>query len=382
MSEVNLSYWDSRHVSMTMDVIIVGAGITGLSCALRINQLRPDLRIRIIDKHHLTRVASTRNAGFVCFGSLTEIQDDIEQYGSDVAYDLVERRFKGIQLVKKTFPHALIDYHHTGGFELLDSDQWKGSELRDQMDAINNDLLPIIGQEVFSLVSKHDHESPFNKKMQLIKNPHEGQLNPSLFVRQLAMKLPSTHTEILAGVEFVSHHVEHDHLRLKTSWGTMKARQVILATNGLTDALGLMHDEIKPARNLVMVSEKMDLGFKGVYHAEKGYIYFRNIGDRLLIGGGRHWDKNAEYVLDLGENAMIKSKLKDYVKETIFPGGPVVDFSYQWSGIMGMTQNKAPIIRKLEDRLFLVAGFGGMGVALGMHSGFRIAEMACKENFN
>lgn len=379
MGDVSLSYWDNLHVSSLKDVIIVGAGITGLSCALRISQLRPELNIRIIDKHQLTRVASTRNAGFACFGSLTEIQDDIIKHGESVAFDLVERRYKGIQLIRKTFSSQQIDYNHTGGFELINKGDMLNENLLDEIQRLNQSLKEIIGDDVFKLLPHNQMPSSFTSGTYVVKNAHEGQLNPSKFVRQLAGQLPSATTEILEGVELKSQKRAGDYLALDTSRGVMKARMVILATNGLTDALNLEHDKIKPARNLVMVSEKLNLGFEGVYHAEQGYIYFRNVGDRLLIGGGRHWDRKTEYSQKFGENEFIKSKLKAYAQETIFANGPVVKFDYQWSGIMGITQNKAPIIKRLQEGLFLAAGFGGMGVALGMHSGFEIAELACKD---
>ena len=379
MEHVNLSYWDIQHLDKAVDVLIVGAGITGLSCALRIHQIRPDLTLRLVDKHHVTRVASTRNAGFACFGSLTEILEDIQLFGQDTALDLVSRRYAGIQLIQNTFNSSQISYHQTGGYELIPTKNVSKTELQSQMNELNNMLKPIIGRHVFSLVDGSKTRFPFSQKVHLVHNPFEGQLDPSAYVNELGSMLPKRSIEMLAGAQVTGIENLGNVTHVHTSWGRMRANQVVLATNGLTESLGYKHEQILPARNIVLVSDKMKLGFKGVFHAEQGYIYFRNVGDRLLIGGGRHWDKEAEFTGEFGDNAHIVNKLKAYAHEIILPNKKKIEFSHQWAGIMGITSNKKPLIEKLSERLFLAAGFGGMGVALGMHSGFQMAVMVCKE---
>ena len=52
-----------------------------------------------------------------------------------------------------------------------------------------------------------------------------------------------------------------------------------------------------------------NLKIKGSFHYEKGYYYFRNIDDRILLGGGRNMDMDVEKTTQFGINQKIKNKL-------------------------------------------------------------------------
>ena len=74
---MNLSYWELKSWFMNVDFTIVGSGIVGLNCAFYLKQKYPSANILILEKGILPQRASTKNAGFACFGSLSEIIDDL-----------------------------------------------------------------------------------------------------------------------------------------------------------------------------------------------------------------------------------------------------------------------------------------------------------------
>ena len=74
---MNLSYWEIKSWFTNIDYTIVGSGIVGLSCALHLKERFPKAKILVLEKGTLPQGASTKNAGFACFGSLSEILDDL-----------------------------------------------------------------------------------------------------------------------------------------------------------------------------------------------------------------------------------------------------------------------------------------------------------------
>ncbi len=75
---MNFSYWELKNWFTNVDFTIVGSGIVGLHCALALRERFPESKILVLEKGILPQGASTKNAGFACFGSLSEILDDLK----------------------------------------------------------------------------------------------------------------------------------------------------------------------------------------------------------------------------------------------------------------------------------------------------------------
>ena len=112
---MNLSYWEIKNWLSNIDYTIVGSGIVGLNCALQLKQRFPNSKILILEKGILPQGASTKNAGFACFGSLSEIIDDLKQHSEDEVLDLIRQRISGLQLLRKTLGDEAIGYQNLGG---------------------------------------------------------------------------------------------------------------------------------------------------------------------------------------------------------------------------------------------------------------------------
>jgi gamma-glutamylputrescine oxidase len=74
-----LSYWEIDQYYKTFDVVIVGSGIVGLSAAISIREKQKNASVLILEKGFLPSGASTKNAGFACFGSPSELLDDLSK---------------------------------------------------------------------------------------------------------------------------------------------------------------------------------------------------------------------------------------------------------------------------------------------------------------
>jgi gamma-glutamylputrescine oxidase len=90
-----LSYWEKSSF-LHYDVIIIGSGVVGLSTAISLKEKQPALSIAILERGILPTGASTKNAGFACIGSLTEILDDLKSMPPTEVLALVQLRKNGL----------------------------------------------------------------------------------------------------------------------------------------------------------------------------------------------------------------------------------------------------------------------------------------------
>jgi glycine/D-amino acid oxidase-like deaminating enzyme len=131
-----------------------------------------------------------------------------------------------------------------------------------------------------------------------------------------------------------------------------------------------------PARAQVLITKPIpNLAVRGCFHLDAGYYYFRNIGDRLLFGGGRNLDKDGETTEEFGETALIQNRLETLLKQVILPGLDI-QVEHRWSGIMGVGPQKKPLLEQLSPNVTCGVRLGGMGVALGSQVGYELAELA------
>jgi len=86
------SYWELKTWFSNIDFTIVGSGIVGLNCALELKKNHPKARVLILEKGMLPQGATTKNAGFACFGSLSELIDDLQSHSPEEVFDLVSKR--------------------------------------------------------------------------------------------------------------------------------------------------------------------------------------------------------------------------------------------------------------------------------------------------
>ena len=100
-------------------IIIVGSGIVGLSTAVFLKKRFPKSKILVLEKGILPQGASSKNAGFACFGSLSEILEDLKSHSVDEVLSLLKSRVDGLQLLRQMLGDEALDYRSYGGYELF-----------------------------------------------------------------------------------------------------------------------------------------------------------------------------------------------------------------------------------------------------------------------
>lgn len=369
---MNLSYWEHKTYLSNVDFTIVGSGIVGLNCALALKEKYPKSNVLILERGLLPQGASTKNAGFACFGSLSEILDDLNSHSIEEVVQLVKKRVDGLKLLRETLGDATIDFQKDGGFELFTkSDLELYQECLDKMDNINTMLNPIFNADVFS--ASHNKFNFKNIQEQYIYNQFEGQIDTGEMMLALTQLVQHKGVKILNNVTVETFSNNSNSVTVKTNRFECSTSKLFIATNGF--ATQLLSESVKPARAQVLITKPIDnLHIKGTFHLDKGYYYFRNIDNRILFGGGRNLDFKGEETTELTQTELIQNKLEDLLKHTILPNTPF-EIDQRWSGIMGVGNQKTTIVKQVSDNVFCGVRLGGMGVAIGSLIGKELADL-------
>lgn len=366
------SYWEIKNWFSGVDYTIVGSGIVGLHAALRLRERFPDSKILVLERGSLPQGASTKNAGFACFGSLSEINDDLKTHTEEEVLELINKRWAGLQLLRKRLGDAVIDFKPFGGYELfLENDTAGYEECLRRMPFVNEVLKPLFKTDVFAKeVDRFDFKGIHEY---LIFNPFEGQIDTGNMMQALLKEAYANNILILNSQTVTAHHEKADGVEVALGDFTFTTKKLLFATNGF--ASKLTNDAVKPARAQVLITEPIpNLDIKGTFHIDRGYYYFRNINDRILFGGARNLDFEGETTAEFGETDIIQLQLEKMLREVILP---TTDFTiaHRWSGIMGMGNHKKPIVEQLSQHTYCGVRLGGMGVAIGSMIGAELAEL-------
>ncbi|TXE10975.1 NAD(P)/FAD-dependent oxidoreductase [Algoriphagus aquimarinus] len=372
------SYWETKHF-FDYDLIVVGSGFVGLSTAIHYKAKHPKANVLVLERGVFPTGASTKNAGFACFGSLTEILDDFWQMTQDEVLALVERRYKGLKSIRKQFGDKNLGYAHTNGYELLEPSQL---EAVDQITGVNNLLKPVFKENVFSLV-KNPGKMGFAEQIKVVvKNKFEGELDPGKYMNSLWKLAQQEGIRILTGVSVCEIRKDEGIVIAEDGNGKtnleFKSKKIAVCTNAFTKKL-LPESDIQPGRGLILLSKPLDfhVPWKGTFHMDKGYVYFRQIDGRLLLGGARNKDFVGEESTDFSVNPKIKSHLEKLAREVIFPGKSMM-WDTEWTGIMAFGKIKSPLIQQVGDKTVAAVRLGGMGVAIGWQVGKELSVILSK----
>ena len=342
--------------------------------ALELSKKVPADSILIIEKNAFGGGGSTKNAGFACFGSPTELISDLHSMGKDQMSELLKLRFRGLEKLINTLGSKKIDYNKCGGMELFRFCDNGDIPNEVDVDSLNNLIAEAINEERCFVDGLAEAKKMKLNVDQAWKNTLEGSINTGKMFQALDALVRETGIKKANGIELNSFDKTAQGYKLITSEGNLRARKLLICTNGLSRKL-IPKIATNPSRNLVMISKPMEnLPITGTFHMNKGFIYFRSIENRLLIGGGRHWDPKRENTSEHEINQLIQSKLENLTQELL----PDHHFEWDqvWTGILGVGPSKFPIIKSLGDGLYCAVRMGGMGVAMGSQVGSSLGEIA------
>lgn len=371
------SFWEKQQYLGKYDVIIIGSGFTGLSAGITLLKSKPAMRVAIIESATIGTLASSRNAGFMCYGSPSELGADLGNHNAASMLATIRAKHKGMKLLLQFAGKRNIQFKKVAAYEILSNNAPATTTARAQLDALNKLFQEAIGIPQYFTPTTRSHFA--DEFQDAISFTYEGQLNPAATVyalTQLFRNLGGIHLNATTaqGLE-----KSEGHFEVPTNLGIIQGQQVIIATNAFTSAL-IPSSQIQPKRAQVLITSPIaKMPYFGNFHMDFGYVYFRNVGNRLLLGGARNVDFESENSTKPALNPVIQSAL-DTLLGKLLPHQKYA-IEDRWAGIMGFDSLNVPQVRLLDSNLLVVAGMNGMGTALGPALGYEAANKLLSDRF-
>ncbi len=372
----DFSFWEFETFHRVWDICIIGSGITGLSTGISILEKKPETKVLIVDRWFIPLGASTRNAGFSTFGSPSEILVDVAQMGEEAAITLISKRWGGLQMLQKRLSGSNAQYATHGGYELFHEEEFE--IIHSNLSYLNGLMEHATGKAVvFKPVNVPPGIQGFSRA---INNSYEGELHPGFMMEHLKQLYLNLGGQIRTGynVDCIDEEEGHVFLRNKVAF-PVEAKKVILTTNAFVNEL-LPELDVHGARNHVIVTEPIKgLSWKGCFHYDEGFFYFRNVRNRILLGGGRNKDLLNENTDQFGQNQIITDVLEQFLY-THLTNKSTCKIEFRWSGIIAIGSQKLPIIKSISPQLFVGVRCSGMGIALASLTGEELSDLVLQQS--
>jgi gamma-glutamylputrescine oxidase len=332
-----------------VDVEIIGAGVTGCSCALEL--ARAGRSVRVVDARGVAEGASGRNGGFALRGGAARYDVARDTYGRDAARELWRRTEAALDDIEALAGDAL----RRNGSLRLAADEEERAEIRAEYEAL--------AEDGFAAEWREELPAPLAGHFRgAIYHLGDGSVQPARFVRRLSAAAAE------AGVEFRTG-------SRVASLDELPAANVVIATDGSgRGLLPELDDAVWPARGQVVATEPLaERLFDYPHYARHGFDYWQQLEDgRIILGGFRDFSILSEMTDEEVTTQVIQDALDSFLVELL---GRLPRVEHRWAGIFGLTQDLLPLVGPVpgRDGTWVAAGYSGHGNVLGFLSGKLVA---------
>lgn len=374
---MSTSYWLDRTPTskkQTYDVVIIGAGITGLSAAYWMEKEDPSLKIAIVEKSRVAFGASGRNAGFVTCGSVEHFNRMINKHGLEQAVEIWRFSEKNLQLLQEEIVGGnakALEFANDGAFSLAAQDN-EFAELKKVSEIMTGLDIPteIVDGDA---IRKRLGATGF---VGGIKYLGDSSTNPVKLIEAMRAKIKAP---IFEGVEADRIETLADGVKvLKTDRGDFETSMVVLALNGYSANLHpYFKDKIYPTRGQCLMMEPIPRFMEGPCYANFYLDYFRQIpSGELLIGGFRQIEKATEVGYSDHVTETIQNSLHNFVT-TYLPKLADAKVTHRWGGVMGFSKDGEPMVGSIPDdpSIFFAGGYTGHGIGLAFNTAKTLVDL-------
>ncbi|MBR1153272.1 FAD-binding oxidoreductase [Bradyrhizobium sp. JYMT SZCCT0428] len=355
------------------DVVIIGAGYTGLSAAHHIakNGLAPV----VLEANRPGWGASGRNGGVITAKFRQSFRGIDAAHGRAMAKRMYEIAYESTEIVEE-----LVSEFGITSARLTRTGQVKAAHNHATLKAAIDEaewMKREMGDADVRILDAHEVREETGSKAFVggVLNPGSGGIHPLNYLHGLAEGLAARGVAIYQESPALRIRRENGRVVVETPQGTVRARQVIIATNSysdLTDATRHMQHTLVPFRSAIIATDRLPHNLAGslmptgrTYTETKRMMrWFRMVDDRVIFGGrGAFGKQDSEAAFDALRKAMVG----------IFPELSDTPLGFKWSGLVGMTLDSMPHIGRLNDHTLFSMGYNGAGVAMSSLMGRYLA---------
>jgi len=366
------------HVPSRCDVAVIGAGYTGLAAARQL--AHAGAAVVVLEREQVGWGASSRNGGQVLTGLKVDPSTLVGKFGERRARELFDVGAAAINRLESLVAQESIDCEYARCGHLMAA--WKPSHFEEFRD--EQQLLARVFNHRVHLVPKSEQRSELgtDRYYGLLIDERSGAINPAQYVQGLAAAARRAGATIVSGAAAERPERQGAGFRVRSSAGTVEARDVLVATNGYTDgAAPALQRRLIPIGSYIVATETLDAGTadallpkrRMAFDSKNFLYYFRVTGDRRLLFGGR-----AEFGRPNPESTRRAAGILRSGMVQVFPQLANARIEYAWSGNVAFTRDQMPHAGLL-DGLYYAGGYCGHGVAMATHLGEQIARRIAGE---
>ena len=368
----NLSYWHLNNPNRgqkNFDVVIVGAGIVGLSTAYALKQKYPNISVAIVEARWIGAGASGRNAGFVLQGTVSDFATDANRYGLERTKRLWKFTTENRNLIAGLNPEKIgfrpLGSYSVAGYDAEAESLYKSVPLMQESgvepvwldkDDIRNQLgMPELPGGLFV--------------------PSNGVVNSGGLLRHLQ---ELSDCALFENSPVSKIRKNRDGLIIETPSMSINTQKVLLATNAYLPQLSAkLRHIVEPVRaQMLLTSPAGPAKLDAPVYSHHGYFYVRQLADgRLLAGGGRHKHVEDEIGYDEITTPALQNDIEVYLRR-YFPRLKFKSVEQRWSGVMGFSPDGIPVAGRLPEfnNVYYMTGFTGHGMGFGVRAGQMLAD--------
>lgn len=369
--------------NVTADLAIIGGGFTGVSTAYHFNRRYPDKRVVLLEAKTLANGASGRNGGLM-LNWVTGVTDD----SPEMTRRIYQTTSAGIRMIREIIErHQLAVSHRCDGTLTAFTDAGRAEAAHAEAEYHQQLGIPTRFLDVAELKRALALEGVHGAQL----DPESGQINGAQLVRGLRPVLVEQGVQVYEQTPVLKIR-EGATVTLTTPGGEVRAKAVVLATNGYTGALGYFRDALFPLHSHVFATapltpeQQAALGWRRFagYSDDLDRIAYSSLTSEghMVFGGG----SNQSYAYCFSDRTAypgapesaaksfrhIERTMHDYV-----PASARLPIAFRWTGTLGITLNRTPLmgVRGDNRNIFYAIGYCGHGVTLGNIAGQVLTDL-------
>jgi gamma-glutamylputrescine oxidase len=382
------SFWHSRNQrplcdplrgSVNCDVVVIGAGMTGLSTAIAL--LDAGLSVTVLESRGVGAAATGRNVGFILEGVAESYSRTISLWGRDKAKQARRFTVENHEQIRALIERFSIrcEYEQRGSIHLA-ATEGEDIELRDGSAQLVDDGFQAVFIDHTELPAWAQRAN--YRSAQII--PLDGELDPVAFAQGLADGVLSLGGTLYEGSPALDIQQHSDGVRVRCADGEVLAMGAVVAANAYATSLApWLAGRLDPTRGQVLCTTpiKEQLFDRPIY-ASHGFEYWRQLrSGEVVMGGWRNLDMEGEVGFSEDTHPKIQDTMAEFLRN-LHPSMSDIEVTSRWAGIMGFSRDSLPIVGPMPGwpAVFLAVGFTGHGFGFSVHAAKVMAELITTGN--
>tara|TARA_Y100001970_G_C14189637_1_gene834575 strand:+ start:47 stop:1384 length:1338 start_codon:yes stop_codon:yes gene_type:complete len=391
------SYWestiDTKNKYKTLDkdmnanVVVIGGGYTGLSCALSLAK-KYNEDVILLEAGHIGWGSSGRNAGFCCIPpAKMSVKKMFNKYGKDETKKFFQNTIEGSNFTKNTIKEYNIDCDLTGdsNYEVAPHPNYF-DEIKKEAETYKKEFG--IETKVFSKEEFNEVGHGGSEQYGAMSYKPGFAINPLKFLLGIANAAKNAGVKIFQKSKVIKIEKSKGKFIIISNGSIIKANKVVMATNGFykDDIFPKLNNMILPVISNIIITRPLTteeikshnfITNNPVLNIRNLLFYYRLLKDNRFLFGARGDLVGSE------KSSLEKSKNMEIQMKKVFPNWNNVNIDFHWRGLIAITTKFSPSIGKIEDdEIYYSFGYQANGVNTAPWSGNELAKLIVSNSKN